>query len=60
MRITDTVVIGAGQAGRAASRCLADRGRDHAVLERGRIGQRWRSEALVIDPAGGADGCAYT
>jgi putative flavoprotein involved in K+ transport len=42
MRITDTVVIGAGQAGLAASRCLADRGRDHVVLERGRIGQRWR------------------
>ena len=43
MRITDTIVIGAGQAGLAASRCLADRGRDHVVLERGRIGQRWRS-----------------
>ena len=35
MRITDTVVIGAGQAGLAASRCLADRGRAHVVLERG-------------------------
>jgi putative flavoprotein involved in K+ transport len=44
VRITDTVVIGAGQAGLAASRCLADRGRDHVVLERGRIGQRWRSD----------------
>ena len=44
MRTTDTVVIGAGQAGLAASRCLADRGRDHVVLERGRIGQRWRSD----------------
>ena len=44
MRITDTVVIGGGQAGLAASRCLADRGRDHVVLERGRIGQRWRSD----------------
>src|SRR5262249_26177425 len=43
VRITDTVVIGAGQAGLAASRCLADRGREHVVLERGRIGQRWRS-----------------
>jgi putative flavoprotein involved in K+ transport len=44
VRITDTVVIGAGQAGLAASRCLTDRGRDHVVLERGRIGQRWRSD----------------
>ncbi len=44
VRTTDTVVIGAGQAGLAASRCLTDRGRDHVVLERGRIGQRWRGE----------------
>ena len=44
MRITDTVVIGAGQAGLAASRCLAGCGRDHVVLERDRIGQRWRSD----------------
>ena len=44
MRITDTVVIGAGQAGLAASRCLAARGRDHVVLERDGIGQRWHSE----------------
>lgn len=44
MPTTETVIIGAGQAGLAASRCLADRGADHVVLERGRIGQRWRSE----------------
>ena len=43
MRTTDTVIIGAGQAGLAASRCLTDHGHDHVVLERGRIGQRWRS-----------------
>jgi putative flavoprotein involved in K+ transport len=42
VRTTDTVVIGAGQAGLAASRCLTDRGHDHVVLERGRIGQHWR------------------
>lgn len=42
MRTIDTVVIGAGQAGLAASWCLTDRGRDHVVLERGRIAQRWR------------------
>jgi putative flavoprotein involved in K+ transport len=40
----DTVVIGAGQAGLAMSRCLADRGVEHVVLERGRVAERWRSE----------------
>jgi putative flavoprotein involved in K+ transport len=40
----DTIVIGAGQAGLAMSRCLADRGVDHVVLERGRVAERWRSE----------------
>jgi putative flavoprotein involved in K+ transport len=44
MPITDTIVIGAGQAGLAASRCLSDRGVDHVVLERGRVAERWRSE----------------
>ena len=44
MRTTDTVVIGAGQAGLAMSRCLTDRGVDHVVLERGRVAERWRSE----------------
>jgi putative flavoprotein involved in K+ transport len=41
---TDVIVIGAGQAGLAASRCLTERGVDHVVLDRGRIGERWRSE----------------
>jgi putative flavoprotein involved in K+ transport len=44
MQTTDTVIIGAGQAGLAASHLLTDRGHDHVVLERGRIGQRWRSD----------------
>lgn len=44
MRTIDTVVIGAGQAGLAASRHLAERGVDHVVLERGRTAERWRSE----------------
>ena len=39
-----TLVIGAGQAGLAMSRCLTDAGLDHVVLERGRIAERWRSE----------------
>jgi putative flavoprotein involved in K+ transport len=41
---TDTIVIGAGQAGLAISRCLTDAGHDHVVLERGRLAERWRSE----------------
>jgi putative flavoprotein involved in K+ transport len=44
MRRKETVVIGGGQAGLAMSRCLTERGIDHVVLERGRVGERWRSE----------------
>lgn len=44
MRTTDAIVIGAGQAGLAMSHCLAARGIDHLVLERGRVAERWRSE----------------
>jgi len=44
MKHTDTVIIGGGQAGLAMSRCLFERGIDHIVLERGRLGQRWRNE----------------
>lgn len=40
----NTVIIGGGQAGLAMSRCLADYGINHVVLERGRIGERWRAE----------------
>jgi putative flavoprotein involved in K+ transport len=43
-RASTTVVIGAGQAGLALSRCLTDAGHDHVVLERGRIGERWHAE----------------
>jgi putative flavoprotein involved in K+ transport len=44
MRRTGTVVIGAGQAGLALSRHLTAARHPHVVLERGRIGERWRSE----------------
>jgi len=44
MTDTDTVVVGAGHAGLAVSRLLSAAGRDHVVLERGRVGERWRSE----------------
>ena len=41
---TETVIIGGGQAGLAMSRCLKERGIDHVILERGRVGERWRSQ----------------
>jgi putative flavoprotein involved in K+ transport len=44
MKSTNTIIIGGGQAGLAMSRCLLDRSIDHVILERGRIGERWRSE----------------
>ena len=44
MKRTDTIIIGGGQAGLAMSRCLSDRAVDNVVLERGRVGERWRSE----------------
>jgi len=40
----DAVVIGAGQAGLATSHHLALRGVEHVVLERGRVGDTWRSQ----------------
>jgi len=44
MHKTEVIIVGGGQAGLAMSRSLALRGVNHAVLERGRIGERWRSE----------------
>ncbi len=44
MRTTTTVVIGAGHAGLAMSRCLTERGIDHVVLERGEVANSWRTE----------------
>ncbi len=40
----DVVVIGGGQAGLAMSSVLQHRGREHLILERRRIGERWRTE----------------
>jgi putative flavoprotein involved in K+ transport len=37
----DVVVIGAGQGGLSISQALSTAGREHIVLERGRIGQSW-------------------
>ncbi|MDR7251382.1 putative flavoprotein involved in K+ transport [Nocardioides sp. BE266] len=44
MTTIDTVVVGAGHAGLAVSRLLTDAGREHVVLDRGRIANRWRTE----------------
>jgi putative flavoprotein involved in K+ transport len=41
---TTTVVIGAGHAGLATSRCLSERSIDHVVLERGEVANSWRRE----------------
>jgi putative flavoprotein involved in K+ transport len=43
MHAVETLVVGAGQAGLAVSRCLTGQGADHVVVERGRIAERWRS-----------------
>ena len=40
----DTLVIGAGQAGLAMSCCLSQAGCAHLVVERARVGERWRAE----------------
>jgi putative flavoprotein involved in K+ transport len=44
MRKTDAIVIGGGQAGLAMSRSLSRLAIDHVVLERGAVGERWRTE----------------
>ena len=44
MNHIDTVVIGAGHSGLAVSHLLTRADREHVVLERGRVGERWRSE----------------
>ena len=40
----ETVVIGGGHAGLAMSYYLSQCGREHLILERDRIAERWRSE----------------
>ena len=43
-KTTDALIIGAGQAGLAMSVCLSALGIEHLVLDRGAVGERWRSE----------------
>ncbi|MET1060914.1 MAG: NAD(P)-binding domain-containing protein, partial [Nocardioides sp.] len=40
----DTVVIGAGHAGLSVSHLLGRAGRDHVVVDRGRVAESWRSQ----------------
>ena len=40
----ETVIIGGGQAGLAMSYYLGQLGREHIILERQRVAERWRSE----------------
>jgi hypothetical protein len=40
----ETVIIGAGHAGLIMSYYLSQLGREHVLMERGRVGERWRSE----------------
>jgi putative flavoprotein involved in K+ transport len=40
----DTVIVGGGQAGLAMSYHLRERGREHIILERRRVAERWRTE----------------
>ena len=44
MNRTTTIIIGAGHAGLAMSRCLTERAIDHVVLERGEVAHTWRTE----------------
>jgi putative flavoprotein involved in K+ transport len=44
VRTAATVIIGAGHAGLAMSRCLAERCIDHVVLERGEVANSWKTE----------------
>ena len=40
----ETLVIGGGQAGLAVSGHLGKRGKEHLLIERRRIAERWRAE----------------
>ncbi len=44
MEHVETVIIGGGHAGLTMSYSLSQLGREHVILERGRVGERWRSE----------------
>jgi putative flavoprotein involved in K+ transport len=43
-RHSAVVIVGAGPAGLATSRCLSDRAVDHVIIERGRVAHSWRTQ----------------
>ena len=43
MKTVDVVVIGGGHAGLTLSTLLSNEGRDHVVLEKGRVLEQWKS-----------------
>ena len=44
----ETVVVGGGQAGLSASWHLKRSGREHVVLDKGRIGDTWRNRWELV------------
>jgi putative flavoprotein involved in K+ transport len=66
VRTIPTTIIGGGQAGLALSWHLTAAGRDHVVVERGQVGERWRSERweslrlLTPNWMARLPGCGYT
>jgi cation diffusion facilitator CzcD-associated flavoprotein CzcO len=44
----ETVIVGGGQAGLALSYWLGQFGREHIILERARLAERWRSELVGL------------
>ena len=44
MKYVTTIIIGAGQAGLAMSKHLAERSIDHVLLERGEVANSWKTE----------------
>ncbi len=60
-----TIIIGAGHAGLAMSRCLTERSIDHVVLERGGVASSWKTERwdslrlLTPNWQGRLPGCGY-
>lgn len=65
MKSITTIIIGAGQAGLAASRELTRRGVDHLILDRGGVGNAWRTarwdslRLLTPNWANGMPGAPY-
>ena len=44
VRTIDSVIVGAGHAGLAMSRCLSERSIEHVMLERGEVANSWKTE----------------